>query len=260
MWSVLDTHSPPNVILLRCKTKFSLEQVLEAVRPLGQNLIGVPVRRRHHAGDRDDVVIRHVLVKKVAHRVHENHPGRPPAKRVAKFFGNEPQVEAKLERMTRHTAKTLGEGLGVTMHAAGTDLGASPNRIPSCVRPLDFRFVAHMWSSFVATSCHKRQDKYCPTQFSQSSSRCPVSSVLKIFSQKSSPRGWRLNNVKRYKGFVSGTETCRVLMNPSCWRLLQKCSTAKRPNSLASLSSHACQLWSPRKLSRAVWPLFTFRY
>src|SRR5258708_7221339 len=127
MLSVLGTDSPPDVILFRCETKLPLEQNLEAVCPLRQNLVGVPVCSRHHASNRDYVIIWHVLVEKVTHRVDENHPRSTPAKRVAKFLRNNPQIEAKLEGMAGHATKSLGESLGVAMHTAGADLGASSN-------------------------------------------------------------------------------------------------------------------------------------
>ena len=46
--------------------------------------------------------------------------------------------------MAGHAAKALGKGLGVAMQAAGTDFGTAAHRIPRSVRPLDFRFVAHL--------------------------------------------------------------------------------------------------------------------
>ena len=61
-----------------------------------------------------------------------------PTEWFAELFGNDAQIETKLERMTAHTAETLGECLGVAVRAAGANLGASTNGIPSCVSPLDF--------------------------------------------------------------------------------------------------------------------------
>ena len=92
-------------------------------------------------------------------------------------------------------------------------------------------------------------------------SRWPFSSIFKILFQKSLARALRLNNVKRYNGFCSGTEICCVPMKPSpFWNFSQKYSTARRPNSPKSPVFHLRQLGSPKKLSSAVWLLLAFRY
>jgi hypothetical protein len=77
------------VILFRCEIELSFEQALKPVSAFREHLVSVPIRRRHHTRDRDDVVIRHVLVEKVAHRIDENHSGRSPTQRLAEFFGNQ---------------------------------------------------------------------------------------------------------------------------------------------------------------------------
>ena len=77
-------------------------------------------------------------MKQIAHRVDEYHPRHTPAQGITKLLGNEPEVEAVLERMSLYSAKTLGESLCVAMLATGADLSATANRIPGRVSPLDF--------------------------------------------------------------------------------------------------------------------------
>jgi hypothetical protein len=77
-------------------------------------------------------------MKKIAHRVNEDHPGRSPAKRIAELFRHNPQIKAKLEWMAGDAAPTLGERFGVTVETTGADFGAAANWIPSSDRPFDF--------------------------------------------------------------------------------------------------------------------------
>ena len=141
---ILHADAPPDMTLLCSKAKFAFKQTLQTIRPLGQNLISVPVSSRHHAGNRDNIIIRHVLVEKVAHRVDENHPGSSPAQWVAELFRNDSQIETKFKRMVGHATKPFSESLRVAMQTAGADLRASANGIPSCICPFNFRFVAHL--------------------------------------------------------------------------------------------------------------------
>ena len=60
------------------KPRPRLKQVRAGGRPLCQHLIRVPVGRIHHAADGLDVVIRHIRLEQVAHRIDEDHLRRPP--------------------------------------------------------------------------------------------------------------------------------------------------------------------------------------
>src|SRR5581483_6592136 len=68
---------------------------------------------------------------------------RRPANWIAELFRHEPQIETELERMTFHAAESLGKCLSIAMQAPGADLRAAAHRIPGCIRPFDFRIVAH---------------------------------------------------------------------------------------------------------------------
>ena len=64
-------------------------------------------------------------MKEIAHRVDEDHPGRPPLERLGQLFRNKAEIEALLIRMAGNATKVLGEGFRVAMGAAGTGLGAA---------------------------------------------------------------------------------------------------------------------------------------
>ena len=98
----------------------------------------MPVRETHHARDIGDVLIWHIVVKKVAHRINEDALRAGPAERITEFLWHEAEIKAVLKRMTRHTAKALRKGLGVTMNAAWADLGAASHWIPCGIGPFNF--------------------------------------------------------------------------------------------------------------------------
>jgi hypothetical protein len=63
--------------------------------------------------------------------------------RLIEFFGNEPEVETLFERVSRHTAETFCEKLRIAEFAARAHLRAAPHWVPSRIRPLNRRAVAH---------------------------------------------------------------------------------------------------------------------
>src|SRR5688572_14557815 len=67
-----------------------LPQVIQhPLRPLRENLKCMLRRECHHHKDFVDPFRKHVLVKKIAHGVHENPARLFPAKRVVKMLFNE---------------------------------------------------------------------------------------------------------------------------------------------------------------------------
>ena len=122
-----------------------LEHVPQSGRSLGQNLVGVPVRSLHDVADGLDVVVGHVLVEEVAHRVDEDHFRRLPPQRLRQLFRHEPEVKSLLVRMPGHAPEPLGERLGVAVVAAGRDLGAAADGIPRRVGPFDLGVLAHAY-------------------------------------------------------------------------------------------------------------------
>lgn len=91
----------------------------------------------HHLRNFDDVLIRYVLMKEVAHRVYEDHLRNSPTEWLSELLRNEPQVEAEFIRVTGHAAEPLGERLSVATPAALADFRAPTDRVPRRVSPLD---------------------------------------------------------------------------------------------------------------------------
>ena len=119
------------------------QQLAQSLVPFGEDLKYVPVSPSHDVANARDVVGWNVLVKEVAHRVDEDLPRASPVQRLLELFGNESEVEALLERVSRHTAETFREQLRVAELAARAHLRAAPDGIPRRVRPLNRRAVAH---------------------------------------------------------------------------------------------------------------------
>ena len=85
-----------------------LEHALHSGRPLGQHLEGVPVGPFHHATNSLDIVVRHILVKEVAHGVHEDHLRCLPPQRLRQF----PRHQSKIEPLlVTHNDKGEIEGV-----------------------------------------------------------------------------------------------------------------------------------------------------
>src|SRR5260370_23337426 len=97
----------------------------------------MPLRSHHDLRHCHDVIIRNRLVKKVAHRIDEDHFRCTPAHRFRKFFRDEPQIETLLIRVTFHTSEPLCERLSVAMLTARADLRTTPHWIPGSFCPFD---------------------------------------------------------------------------------------------------------------------------
>ena len=97
-------------------------------------------------------VQRHLTFLEVLAVPYQDHPGPPLLKRPRQAFGPQRQVEARLERMSRHTAKPFRKPRGMTVITACVYFGTARGRIPHCVRPLDGTGFSHGPSVAVATS------------------------------------------------------------------------------------------------------------
>lgn len=138
MLAILYADTPPNVCMLSSKTKVVIQEFLKAFRSLGENLKYVPVGQSHNSHNFDDVIIGHIAVEEVAHRIHKHHPRHSPFKWLGQFFRNETEIKTLLVGVTRNSAKTFSKCFGIAVLATGTDLGTTAHWIPSCVGPFDF--------------------------------------------------------------------------------------------------------------------------
>src|SRR6185503_15588317 len=143
VFPVLYTNSPPNVLQSSSKGKLGREHRAQADRPLGQGLINVPVSKNHHLRDLYEVVIRHITMKHVGHRIHENHLGFPPTKRFEQLVWNDSEIEPVLVRMSLHPPKALSKGLRIAVLASGADFRTATDRVPCGISPFDIGVFAH---------------------------------------------------------------------------------------------------------------------
>jgi hypothetical protein len=88
---------------------------------LREDLEDMPVGRFHDLADTGDVVVRDVIVKKVAHGVNEDFPWTLPAKWVGQLLRYEPNIEALFKWVTGNTAKTLCKSFSIAVLASWTD-------------------------------------------------------------------------------------------------------------------------------------------
>ena len=82
---------------------------------------------------------RSFLVKQVAHGIHEHEPRRPPATRKVEQVMVQPDGEPIGVAGLVHGLQAEGEPLGIAELAASADFGATSDRVPRRVRPLDRR-------------------------------------------------------------------------------------------------------------------------
>jgi hypothetical protein len=64
---IFNADTPPNMLGGGSERKLSVKQFLHPGRSFRQDLIGMRVSLHHHSHDLDDVVIRHKILKKIAH-------------------------------------------------------------------------------------------------------------------------------------------------------------------------------------------------
>src|SRR6266498_3097824 len=107
IFAILNAYSPPNVWMLCGETQFCAEKVPHSLRPLGQDLIGMPTRSGHDFSHCDDIIIGHISVKKVAHRINKYHLRSLPANWLGKLFRYKAQVKALFIRMTFNSTASL---------------------------------------------------------------------------------------------------------------------------------------------------------
>lgn len=99
---------------------------------------------RPGVGDGDQPRVGLPPVMREPGRVGRAEPRRPKS-----------QVETLLVWVPFDPAPAFREPFGITMIAAGTDLGASRHGIPRCVSPFDFRFLCHPARSIFRVSLPK---------------------------------------------------------------------------------------------------------
>src|SRR5207245_184922 len=109
-------------------------------------LVGMPVRFDHYADHILYIRVWNFRLEEIAHAIDKDRAWARPLERLRQFFRHSAEIKALFIGMPGDAAETLGKGFGIAVLAARTDLGASPQWIPGCVSPLDFRMFAHGWT------------------------------------------------------------------------------------------------------------------
>jgi len=78
-----------------------------------------------------------VIVKEVAHRIHEHDPRLAPAARNVQQIRMQRHLKAVTVAIAAHGLQALRHPFGVTVSATFADLGAPGDRIPSHFGPFD---------------------------------------------------------------------------------------------------------------------------
>ena len=140
---VFNRNAKPDVAWHTPASVTSTDVVTHERAALGQHLVHVPVRALHRIKHPINERPVNVLVEKVAHRIDENHPRPLPLARLLKPRRPQRQVEALLIRMTDDATPAFRKARRIAIVTPGSDLGATRHRVPSRIRPFNFRFLCH---------------------------------------------------------------------------------------------------------------------
>lgn len=105
--------------------------------PLRQHLKGMLRTLLHRLEYAANEPERHVRMKQVAHRVHENPPRRFPRARQIKRVFVQRHSKAPAVAVIPHRSQTQRQAFGIAVLAAGADLRATRHRIPRRLCPFD---------------------------------------------------------------------------------------------------------------------------
>src|SRR5256885_14351004 len=110
----------------------------------------MPTRAAHDLEDLLYVSERNVLMKQVAHGVHEDRLRLLPPKWKLKHVWLQREFEAIPIVRLAHRLETFGHAFGIAMLAARANLGATGDRVPGRFCPLDAGALCHHCTPFVS--------------------------------------------------------------------------------------------------------------
>ncbi len=103
----------------------------------------MPVGLFHGFENAIDERPRNLLMEKIAHGIHKNHPRPFPRQRLLKSLCPQRKVEPVLKRVSCYAAPTFRKSGRIAIVAAGRDLRTACNRIPCSVGPFDCTAIGH---------------------------------------------------------------------------------------------------------------------
>src|SRR5262249_54853113 len=148
VFRAFDRHALPDISRPRKRRS----QLLQSLASLRQDLKRVPMSLMHDVEDSAYVVDRHIFVEQVAHAVDKDGTWPTPAQRKEQQIRMKCYGEAVAIPRVLHRTETHGKAFGVTVLAAGTDLRAARDGIPSRLSPLDTGSLAHGLVSLLRSS------------------------------------------------------------------------------------------------------------
>ena len=101
----------------------------------------------HNVKDLRDEIERNIFVKKIAHRIHKNRAGLPPAKRYFESVGMKCYFEAVSVVGASGGLQTQRHAFGIAVFTARADFRTTGNGIPRRFSPFDFRVLRHIVST-----------------------------------------------------------------------------------------------------------------
>lgn len=122
-----------------------------SVRSLRQQLIGVPVGKRHDGEHRVDLFVGEAVVERIGHARDEDPARLPPAERVGEMLRDQADVTRPLRALRLAdeldqpvvrlalAAESRRDALGVAPFTPGRDPTTPSNGIPCRIRPADSR-------------------------------------------------------------------------------------------------------------------------
>ena len=119
MLLVFNTHSPPNVGRIGGKFQLAVEKLSHTARSFCKNLVSVPICQAHDPRRLDDELVRHFVLKQIAHGIYKNHSWPDPFERFSELFGHELNIKPMFVRMARNSPKSFRKRFRVVVLEPG---------------------------------------------------------------------------------------------------------------------------------------------
>ena len=140
---ILDTNTAPDMFGNGRISVAPKQIVPHQGTTLRQDLEEMPIGLLHDIEDTIHELQRDILMEEVTHGVNEYSTRTTPTEGLINPLGTQGQIKSHLEMMPRDTTEALRESLGIAVIAAQRNLGATRQRIPSRIGPLNSRTISY---------------------------------------------------------------------------------------------------------------------